>query len=58
MTFPTSSTDYTAVVADLIRQAVDDRWPDEVLALAGAVQDFPRAEALRGNEGTDTPRAL
>ena len=45
-------------VADLIRQAVQDHWPDEVLALDGSVQDFPLADALRSSPGTDAPRVL
>lgn len=45
-------------VANLIRQAVDDRWPEEVLALAGALPTFPLAEELRANMGADAPRVL
>jgi len=45
-------------VANLIRQAVDDRWPEDVLALAGALQDFPSAEELRAAAGADAPRVL
>lgn len=44
-------------VAALIRRAIDDQWPDEALALAGSLPDFPDAEALRAGEATDTPRA-
>lgn len=44
-------------VAELIRRATDDRWPDDVLALAGSVPDFPEARALRVGEAADAPRA-
>ena len=44
-------------VAELIRRATDDKWPDEVLALAGSIPDFPDASALRGGEAADAPRA-
>lgn len=44
-------------VAELIRRATDDCWPDEVLALAGSVPDFPDAKALRVGEVPDVPRA-
>lgn len=43
-------------VAELIRRATDDQWPDEVLGLAGSVPDFPDANALRGSEAADAPR--
>jgi hypothetical protein len=45
-------------VAQLIRQAVDDQWPQDVLALAGAVPDFPQADALREPAGADVRREL
>ncbi len=44
-------------VAELIRRATQDDWPDEVRALAGSLRDFPSAEALRDNPGTDADRA-
>lgn len=44
-------------VVELIRRATDDRWPDEVLALAGAVPEFPDASALRAGEPVDARRA-
>ena len=43
-------------VADLIRRATEASWPDEVLALAGSVSDFPDADGLRGGMAGDTPR--
>lgn len=45
-------------VAQLIRQAVDDQWPTEVLQLAGAVADFPLVDGLRESTGTDVARVL
>jgi hypothetical protein len=45
-------------VADLIRQAVARHWPQEVLALAGSLADFPSAEALRASGGVDVQRVL
>ena len=37
-------------VADLIRQAVASHWPDEFLALAGSISDFPTADGLRAGQ--------
>lgn len=45
-------------VADLIRQAVANHWPDEVLALAGSIPDFPTADGLRAGQAADAPRVL
>ena len=45
-------------VANLIRQAVDDRWPEDVLALAGTLRSFPDADELRAASGADAPRVL
>lgn len=45
-------------VAQLIRQAVDDRWPDEVLTLAGSVPDFPALDELRAADAPDATRVL
>ena len=43
-------------VADLIRRATAADWPAEVLALAGAVPDFPLAEELRADQPPETER--
>ena len=43
-------------VADLIRRATAQEWPPEVLALAGAVRDFPLAEELRAGQPPDAER--
>lgn len=45
-------------VAKLIRQAVDDRWPEDVLALAGALPAFATADELRADIGADVARVL
>lgn len=45
-------------VANLIREAVDEHWPEDVLTLAGALPDFPQAAALRQAEGIDADRVL
>ena len=43
-------------VADLIRKATASEWPPEVLALFGAVPDFPLTEELRAGLPPDSPR--
>ena len=43
-------------VAELIRKAMASEWPPEVLALAGAIPDFPLAEELRASLPPDLPR--
>ncbi len=43
-------------VADSVRRATDETWPEEVLALAGAVPDFPQAQALRFLAAEDAAR--
>lgn len=44
-------------VADLVRRATETTWPEEVLALAGSVPDFPQAEMLRALVAEDAARA-
>lgn len=44
-------------VADLIRRATDPAWPDEVLALAGALPGFADADSLRSGQPADAQRA-
>lgn len=44
-------------VGDLsCRRATTGRWPDKVLALAGAMPDFPDAEQLRIDRPADAGR--
>jgi hypothetical protein len=45
-------------VAKLIRQAVDERWPEDVLALAGALPAFATAVELRADIGADAAHLL
>jgi len=48
-------------VAELIRHALDETWPESVLALAGSTPDFPDAESLNSHVGTsalDVPRDI
>ena len=44
-------------VADLIRRATADTWPDDVLALAGSVPAFPTVDTLRAGLAADADRA-
>ena len=43
-------------LARLIREKTRSDWPAEVREAAGSWQDFPEAEELRANAGTDAPR--
>ncbi|MFM7201890.1 MAG: CopG family transcriptional regulator [Myxococcota bacterium] len=46
-------------LANLIRERLAVQWPHDVAALAGAWRDsddFPEAETLRANLGTDAAR--
>ena len=43
-------------ITDHIARLVDDSWPPEFLALAGAFPDFPEVEELRKGYGKDAPR--
>jgi hypothetical protein len=38
-------------VTNLIREALQEHWPQDVLLLAGALPRFPLPEALRAEEG-------
>jgi hypothetical protein len=44
-------------VADLIRRATADQWPQEVLALAGSVPEFPDVDTLRAKQPADAERS-
>ncbi len=44
-------------VAALVRQALGDTWLGAVLALSGAVPDFPSADSLRAAAGSEAPDA-
>ena len=43
-------------IASLIREKTAAEWPGSVARLAGAWQDFPDADELRSELGTDSPR--
>lgn len=43
-------------IASLIRERTAAVWPQSVARLAGAWKDFPEAEDLRGELGSDSPR--
>jgi hypothetical protein len=43
-------------VAELIRRATDDVWPADVIALAGALPDFPLADELRAGLAPEADR--
>ena len=43
-------------VAELIREKAANSWPQSVVQLAGAWKDFPEAEDIRMNQGTDIKR--
>jgi hypothetical protein len=43
-------------VADLIREKLQNEWPNHVAALAGAWTDFPSLEEIRGEINPDVPR--
>jgi hypothetical protein len=43
-------------VAELIRKATAEQWPEEVLELFGSMPDFPSVEELRAGQGEDAPR--
>jgi len=43
-------------IANLIQEKVAKDWPDAVIYLAGAWQDFPSIDDIRKNEGSDLPR--
>ena len=43
-------------VANLIREKLENEWPANVVALAGAWRDFPEADVLREELGVDAVR--
>jgi len=43
-------------IASLIREKTAAEWPRSVARLAGAWQDFPDADELRSDIGSDSPR--
>ncbi|HHJ18223.1 MAG TPA: CopG family transcriptional regulator [Gammaproteobacteria bacterium] len=43
-------------IAKLIQEKVANEWPQSVVDLAGAWEDFPSIDNLRANNGTDVER--
>jgi hypothetical protein len=43
-------------VAGLIEEKLENEWPESVLALAGAWEDFPTIEEIRRDIGDDIKR--
>ena len=43
-------------IAELVREKTATEWPEDVRRLAGVWPDFPDAETLRGEQGTDVRR--
>lgn len=43
-------------VSRALEKQISNEWPEEVLDLAGAWQEFPEAEELRNGLGSDVPR--
>ncbi|MFC1750197.1 CopG family transcriptional regulator [Pseudomonadota bacterium] len=43
-------------ISKLIQDKVANEWPQSVVELAGAWEDFPSIDEIRKDEGTDTNR--
>lgn len=43
-------------ISRLIQEHTRTEWPPQVRELAGVWNDFPDAEGLRADSGTDSPR--
>ena len=43
-------------ISSLIREALQNEWSPEIVALAGAWRDFPTLEEIRASEGIDSVR--
>ena len=43
-------------VTNLIKEKVADEWPESFTQLAGAWDDFPMAEEIRGSQDADSSR--
>lgn len=43
-------------ITEMIRDRVNDDWPDAVKVLAGAWGDFPELDEIRSGNGHDAPR--
>jgi hypothetical protein len=43
-------------ISSLIKDKVNDEWPDQIAELAGQWDDFPSLDELRADQGEDTSR--
>jgi predicted transcriptional regulator len=43
-------------IANLIKEKIEDEWPESVKQLGGAWAEFPSAEEIRGDLGEDSKR--
>ncbi len=43
-------------IASLIKEKVDNEWPDHIAEMSGQWEDFPSLEELRSEQGADTVR--
>jgi len=43
-------------VAEVLKNKVDESWPEELRQMAGAWPDFPSQEEIRKGMGKDLPR--
>jgi len=43
-------------IAGIIKEKISDEWPKSISKLAGAWQDLPTAEEIRGTIGDDAVR--
>lgn len=41
-------------IASLIREKLQNEWPDSVVALSNAWEDFPSVEEIRAEKGQDS----
>lgn len=43
-------------IANIIKEKLQSEWPEAVVSLAGAWEDFPSLEEIRAEGGEDAPR--
>ncbi len=43
-------------IVDILKEKLENNWPDSVVKLAGAWKDFPEVEEIRSSLGTDAER--
>lgn len=52
----TKHTSQSKWIAGIIREKLETEWPESVVTLAGAWQDFPEVEEIRAGLGEDVAR--